>query len=169
MTENISNCCTDRTVLDKIAAVARNWKGRKDMLIEVLLQAQKLADNAITEDVAEVIAKEMSIPLSTVCNAVSFYAMFSTEKRGKYIIRMCKSAPCHVKGAEDVIKAFEKILGISCGETTSDGLFTLETCECIGVCDRAPAVMINDEVYGPITPEEVINIITNYRQRREEA
>ncbi len=169
MTENISNCCTDRTVLDKIAAVARNWKGRKDMLIEVLLQAQKLADNAITEDVAEVIAKEMSIPLSTVCNAVSFYAMFSTEKRGKYIIRMCKSAPCHVKGAEDVIKAFEKVLGISCGETTSDGLFTLETCECIGVCDRAPAVMINDEVYGPITPEEVINIITNYRQRREEA
>ncbi|MDD3521319.1 MAG: NAD(P)H-dependent oxidoreductase subunit E [Actinomycetota bacterium] len=168
MTENISNCCTDKTALDKIAAIAKTWKGRKDMLIEVLLQAQKLADNAITEDVAEIIAKEMGIPLSTVCNAISFYAMFSTEKRGKYIIRMCKSAPCHIKGAEAVMQAFEKALDISCGGTTSDGLFTLETCECIGVCDRAPAVMINDEVYGPLTPEEVIKIVADYRQRREE-
>lgn len=168
MTKNILNCYTDKAVLNKIAAIARTWKGRKDMLIEVLLQAQKLADNAITKDVAEVIAKEMVIPLSAVSNAVSFYTMFSTEKRGKYIIRMCKSAPCHVKGAEAVIQAFEKALSISCGGTTSDGLFTLETCECIGVCDRAPAVMINDEVFGPLTPEEVINIIADYRQRREE-
>lgn len=168
MTENILHCCTDKATLDEIAAIARTWKGRKDMLIEVLLKSQKLAGNAITKDVAEVIAKEMGIPLSTVCNALSFYAMFSTEKRGKYIIRMCKSAPCHVKGAGAVFQAFENALGISCGETTSDGLFTLETCECIGVCDRSPAVMINDEVFGPIAPEEVINIIADYRQRREE-
>lgn len=162
MQEKTCNCSAKPAVLDKVAAIAAPYKGREDMLIHVLKEAQNVADNAIAKDVAAVIAKEMGLPLVKVYGVVSFYAMFSTECRGKYVIRMCKSAPCKVKGAGEVLKAFEKKLGISCGETTADCKFTLETCECLGICDISPAVMINDEIYGDLTPAKVKEIIAKY-------
>jgi len=161
MSEKACNCSAP-AVLARVAAIAAPHKGREDMLIQVLREAQNVAGNAIARDVAAVIAKEMDLPLVKVYGVVTFYAMFSTEARGRYIIRMCKSAPCQVKGAEEVLKAFEKELKISCGETTADGKFSLETCECLGICDVSPAVMINEEIYGNLTPASVKGIIAKY-------
>lgn len=153
---------TDPAILEKVAAIAAPYKGREDMLIQVLKDAQVVANNGIAADVAAVIAAEMGLPISKVYGVVTFYSMFSTQARGQYIIRMCKSAPCHVKGAKEVLKAMEEALGISVGETTPDGKFTLETCECLGICNVAPAIMINDDVHEKLTPETVKEVLAKY-------
>jgi len=158
-----SLCChTEPEILTKIAAIAAPWRGRKDMLLEVLRQAQEVSGNYLPEDVAAVVAKEMDIAQSTVFGVISFYSFLSTEKRGKNIIRMCKSAPCHVKGAAEMLKAFEDALGIPVGGTTPDGKFTLEFCECLGICDKAPAVMINDQIFGPINATNVSEVLAKF-------
>ena len=95
----------------------------------------------------------------------TFYAFFSQKARGIHIIRMCRSAPCHVKGAKAVITAFEEALGIKVGETTEDGLFTLEYCECLGMCDGSPNIMVDDDVITNVSPHQVPNILAKYRIR----
>jgi len=153
---------TEPEILGKVAAIAAPWRGREDMLIEVLRQVQEISGNYLPADVAAVVAKEMDIAKSTVFGVISFYAFFSTEKRGKNIIRICKSAPCHIKGAPEAIKNLEEALGIPVGGTTSDGKFTLEFCECLGICDKAPAVMINDLVFGPINRNNIGEILAKF-------
>ena len=100
----------------------------------------------------------MNIPLSRVYGVATFYSMFSVRPRGKYIIRICERLPCHIVGAREVIQAFEEALGIRVGETTENGKSTLEYTSCLGVCGVAPAVMINDRVYGNLTPAKVEEI-----------
>ncbi len=162
----MKNCCcgnaTDAEILAKSAAIAAAAKGHEEKLIDVLTDVQAVANNGVAKDVAKVIANEMGIPLAKVYGVESFYAFFSEAPRGKNIIRMCKSAPCHVKGAKEVLAAFEEALGIKCGETTPDGKFTLETCECLGICQMSPAVLINDKVYGELTPAKVKEVIALY-------
>jgi len=158
-----SLCChSEPEILTKVAAIAAPWRGREDMLLEVLRQAQEVSGNYLPADVVAIVAKEMDIAKSIIFGVISFYAFLSTEKRGKNIIRMCKSAPCHVKGAHEAFKAFEQTLGISIGETTPDGKFTLEFCECLGICDQAPAVMINDQVFGPINANNASEILAKF-------
>ncbi|MGI6378089.1 NADH-quinone oxidoreductase subunit NuoE [bacterium] len=159
----MNNCRRiDPETLKQVANLAAQYKGREDMLVEVLGQVQKIACNSVPEEVISVISKEMGIPKAKVYSVATFYAFFSVQKRGKYVIRMCKSAPCHIKGAQEVLAAMEKFLGIKVGETTYDGKFTLETCECLGICDRSPAIMINDEVFGPLKPEDIEDLISKF-------
>ena len=132
------------------------------MLIQVLAEAQKLAFNSIPREVAEVIAREMDIPLSKIYEVVSFYAEFSAQPRGQYVIRLCKSAPCHVNGAQTVLEAFEAELGIVSGETTPDGKFTLESWECLGLCDGSPSAAIGDQIFDNLTPDKIKAIIAQY-------
>ncbi|HDM70823.1 MAG TPA: NAD(P)H-dependent oxidoreductase subunit E, partial [Thermotogales bacterium] len=89
---------------------------------------------------------------------------FSTKPKGKHIIRVCESLPCHVTGGREIVETLKKILGIDFGETTSDGLFTLETTGCLGLCGVSPVIMIDDEFYGDLTPEKVEEIIEEYRR-----
>lgn len=84
------------------------------------------------------------------------------KPRGKYIIRMCKSAPCHVKGAKEIVRALEDLLHIKMGETTEDNRFTLEYCPCLGICEVSPAIMINEKTYGNLTPDSVRSIVKMY-------
>ncbi|MCL6269619.1 NAD(P)H-dependent oxidoreductase subunit E [Sansalvadorimonas sp. 2012CJ34-2] len=155
--------------LEQVASLAREFKGKKDQLMLVLLKAQKITGhNALPEDVAVVIAEEMGVTKNHIYDFATFYAMFSTEKRGKHVIRVCKSTPCHVNKASNAAHMLEKTLGIKMGETTEDGQFTLEHIECIGVCDRAPAMLVDDEVYGPVTEESIPGILSKYQMQGEE-
>ena len=86
-----------------------------------------------------------------------------SKKRGKYILRICESAPCHVAGADEVLKAMENYLGIKVGETTEDGLFTLELCECIGQCQATPVITVNSEPIFNVTPEKIPEILSAYK------
>ena len=94
---------------------------------------------------------------------MTFYTMYSVTPRGKYIIRMCESAPCHVNGAENILETLKEELGLQVGETTSDGLFTLEHTACLGTCEVSPAMQINEVVFGNLTGAKVKEVLENYR------
>ncbi|MGL5437102.1 MAG: NAD(P)H-dependent oxidoreductase subunit E [Lachnospiraceae bacterium] len=152
---------TASSKLVQVAEIASRYKGRPEMLMKVIIQAQQIVP-AFSEAVAAVIAREMEIPQTQVYSFITFYAMLSVKPRGKYIIRMCKSAPCHVKGAREIVRALEEMLHIRMGETTEDNRFTLEYCPCLGMCEISPAIMINDRTYGNLTVESIRNIIKKY-------
>ena len=85
--------------------------------------------------------------------------MYSTKPRGKNIIRLCESPPCYIKGSENILRKLKVLLGVETGETSKDGLFTLELCACLGVCGNAPVMMINNDVYGDLTEDKVEELI----------
>jgi NADH-quinone oxidoreductase subunit E len=121
-------------------------------------------DHYLNKEVIKKVSKHLNISLSQIYGVITFYTMFSVKPRGKFIIRICQSAPCHLMGSKSLIEHLEQLLRVDVGETTEDGVFTLETTSCLGVCGVAPAMMINDDVYGNLTPERVNNIIEKMRE-----
>ncbi len=152
---------TPASKLVEIATIAAKYKDRPDMLMHVVTECQKIVP-AFSKAAANVIAREMNVPLNQVYSFITFYAMLSVKPRGKYIIYMCKSAPCHIKGAQEIVNTIEDLLHIKAGETTEDGRFTLQYCPCLGLCEFSPAIMINDKAYSNLTPESVTDIIRQY-------
>lgn len=150
--------------LAQVAAIAARYKNEPDQLMRILFDVQKICGNSVPREAAAVISSVTGIPEARIYGFISFYAMFSDKPRGKYVVRMCKSAPCHVVGAAEVAKAISDFLGIRTGETTADGLFTLEFCECIGLCDTSPAIMVNDSVYTNLTPQSAVALIQAYQR-----
>ncbi|HWQ88973.1 MAG TPA: NADH-quinone oxidoreductase subunit NuoE [Desulfitobacteriaceae bacterium] len=110
-------------------------------------------------------AQVFGIPAAQAYSVATFYSMFSVNPRGKYVIRMCESAPCHIAGAAAVVAALEKELGINMGSSTSDGLFTLEFTECVGQCQAAPVITINGKPYADVSPEKITAILEPYRKK----
>ena len=117
----------------------------------------------LPESVLRKMSKELDIPLSTIFRIATFYNAFSLTPVGKYKITVCTGTACHVRGAEGIIETLEPALDIKCGETTSDGLFTLEEVRCIGCCGLAPVLTVNEDVIGPMTKKKVPEIIQQYR------
>lgn len=109
------------------------------------------------------IAEILDMPEVKVYEVASFYSMYNLEPVGKYLVQFCGTTPCHLCGAQDVIKAAENHLGISLGETTVDGIFTLMEVECLGACVNAPMVQINDDYYEDLTPEIMIQILDDLK------
>ncbi|HUU43400.1 MAG TPA: NAD(P)H-dependent oxidoreductase subunit E, partial [Planctomycetota bacterium] len=105
------------------------------------------------------------IRLARVYGVVSFYAQFYTEPRGRHTIRACRGTACHVKGADRIIDAVERTLGIADGETTPDMFFCLETVACLGACFLAPAMMIDNQYFGRLTPQRVQSVLESYRTK----
>ncbi len=111
----------------------------------------------------EGISKRTGISLSRIYGVVSFYSQFYTEPHGRHTIRCCRGTACHVKGAGRIIDAMEAELGISDGQTTPDKMFFLESVACLGTCFLAPAIMIDDQYFGKVTPRGIAEILENYR------
>ena len=105
----------------------------------------------------------MDIPVSYVYGVATFYALFNLEPKGQYTISVCMGTACYVKGSRKVLDKLEEVLGIQAGHTTPDGLFTLNATRCLGACGLAPVMMINEDVYGRLTPDEIPGIIAKYR------
>lgn len=128
-----------------------------------------LQDNLgfIGEDSAQEVAAWLSIPVSEVYGTATFYTLFAMEPKGKYMVRLCDSPPCHIEGSKAIRRAIERTLGVESGGTTQDGLFTFETVSCFGLCGVAPAIMVNDDVYGNLTPEAIPSILARYRKDGE--
>lgn len=150
--------------LGAIQQIAAKYKDKPEQLMRLMLEIQSLAANAIPEEVAMLVSSVTGIPESKIYSYITFYAFFSTKQRGKYIIRMCKSAPCHINGAHAVVNAISDCLGIIPGETTPDGMFTMEYCECKGLCDNSPSILINNIAYSALTPEKARAIIERYQR-----
>lgn len=117
----------------------------------------------LPEEVIVEAAKVFNMPVAEAYGVATFYSYFSVEARGKNVIRICESAPCHVAGAEEVVAALERELGILMGETTVDGKFTLEFTECVGQCQATPVITINGKPYAGVTPAQVPAILAEYK------
>ncbi|MFZ2654903.1 MAG: NADH-quinone oxidoreductase subunit NuoE [Victivallales bacterium] len=132
----------------------------RENLLQILHDIQDSSgDNSIHRETIAELAKTMGITASDITGTLSFYTMFSMEPRGRHIIRLCDSPPCYIMGSENILDALQKKLGIKIGETTTDKAFTLETSSCLGTCGVAPAMMIDDDVYGNLTADKVSKII----------
>ena len=115
-------------------------------------------------DITEV-ADYLNITQSSVYGVITYYSMFSISPRGRHIIRVCESPVCEITGSESIVRSVENILGISPGETTDDGFFTLETSECLGRCAEAPCLLIDETFYGYLDTESIVDIINAIRNR----
>ena len=153
-----------KETIDEIRQLADVYKNANERMMEVLLKMQRLTNNCFDRETLGVVSDAMGIPESKLYDYITFYSRFSTEGRGKYIIRMCKSAPCHVCGAREVAQSICDYLEVEPGDTTDDGLFTVEFCECIGLCESSPSVMINDEIYSNLTPNKIKGILDCYQK-----
>lgn len=119
--------------------------------------------NYIPEPAVEEAAKAFGVSAAQAYGVATFYSYLSVKPRGKYIVRMCESAPCHVAGAQAVWDSLEKHLGVKNGGTTADGLFTLELTECIGQCHETPVISINGDPICGVKPEEIPGLLNKYR------
>lgn len=151
--------------MERINKVLEKYRYAKENLIQIMLEVQELSGrNYLPKEWLDYVAKALEMPVSKVYGVVSFYAMFHLEPRGKNLIEVCKSGPCHVAGSKHIVQMLEEELGIKPGETTSDGLFSVELSSCFGACDVSPAIKIGEKVYGNLTQEVLKNIINSYRE-----
>ena len=158
-------CCDCNNNMDKYAALQQvidELKNAPGCLMPVMQRAQDIF-GYLPEDVQNIIAKGLDIPVSDVYGVATFYAQFNLEPKGKYISSVCLGTACYGKGAQLVLDELEKVLGVPAGSTTPDGLFTLNATRCLGACGLAPVIMVNDDVYGRLTPDQVAGIIEKYR------
>ncbi len=144
-----------------IKEVAGKYSNSKESIMPVL-QAIINEKNYLSESDITAVAEELDISAAEVYGTASFYTFLDLKKRGKYLIRVCKSIIAVMKGKDEVIKTIEKVLGITPGETTPDGMFTLLETNDIGWSDKEPSMMINDKVYTDLTPEKTSEIIMSY-------
>ncbi|HAQ51876.1 MAG TPA: NAD(P)H-dependent oxidoreductase subunit E [Lachnospiraceae bacterium] len=114
-------------------------------------------------EVQQIVSDKTGISVAEIYGVVTFYSFFSLEPKGKYIIGCCLGTACYVKGAQQVIDKFSEVLGIKPGETTKDGMFTIDALRCIGACGIAPAVSINGKVYPKMSVDKVPTIVESYR------
>jgi NADH-quinone oxidoreductase subunit E len=130
------------------------------ILQDIVQKHSYLTDEAMVE-----VAKELDISAAEVYGTASFYTFLDTQVRGKYVIRVCKTITCSMKGKSDIIHVIEEMLKIKPGETTTDRQFSLLETNCIGWCHKAPAILINEMPYTELTPEKVSEIIKDYMQK----
>ena len=142
-------------------AIARH-KGEPGALMPVLQEAQNIF-GYVPKDVQQIIADGLGTTLAEVYGVATFYAQFSLEPKGQYVVGVCLGTACYVKGSQKVLDKLAEELAIPVGRTTPDGLFTLNATRCLGACGLAPVMMINDEVYGRLTPDMVPGIRAKYR------
>ena len=137
----------------------KDWPGA---LMPVLQGAQEIF-GCVPEDVQKIIAEGLGVTLAEVYGVATFYSQFSLQPKGEYLISVCLGTACYVKGSPKIIDKLSEELKIQPGDTTEDGKFTLNATRCLGACGLAPVMMIGEEVYGRLTPDQVSGILDKYR------
>lgn len=127
-----------------------------------LLKSEQHGSGYLSAESLTRLARSLNLPLGEVYGVATFYSFLSTKPQGSNVIRICKSLPCFLDDSGTVIECIEEELGIKPGETTDDRRFSFKLTNCIGACDRAPAMMINSDVYGDLTPEKISRILGGY-------
>ena len=136
-------------------------KDQRGALMPIMQKAQAIY-GYLPYEVQKMIADETGTPIEKIYGVATFYAQFTLNPKGKYRISVCLGTACYVKGGDKIWDALRKKLGINEGECTSDGRFSLEACRCIGACGMAPVMMINDDVYGRLTVDQLDSILEKY-------
>ena len=151
----------------KITEICARYKDEKTPLMMILSDIQN-EYGYIPLEVQELVSKQTGISVAEIYGVVTFYSFFSLTPKGKYVIGCCLGTACYVKGAQQVIDKFSEILKVQPGETTEDGMFTLDALRCIGACGIAPAVSISGKVYPKMSVGQVPEVITQLRKEYAE-
>lgn len=147
--------------LTQVAEMLEKYKGKKGALVQALQEAQGIM-GYVPLEVQKLVAEALDVTLSEVYSTVTFYSFFNLKPRGKYQIRVCLGTACYVRGAAQVLNRLQQELGIEVGDTTDDLKFSLDACRCVGACGLAPTIIINDDVYGRLTPDKIPEILKKY-------
>ncbi|MFP4001557.1 MAG: NADH-quinone oxidoreductase subunit NuoE [Thermoplasmata archaeon] len=151
----------ERHHLRDILPIIEDYEKESGSLIPVLHEVQKKI-GYLPKDVQEFIAEELGVPFSQVYSVVTFYSFFSMEPKGDHTISVCTGTACYVKGADELVEELKDELDVEEGGTSDDKKFTLTTSRCVGACSKAPVMMIDDEVYGKLKPDELPDILNRY-------
>ena len=151
-----------QAVLDAVHIAIEHHGANREELIPILSEVNRALGYLPVDALAEISAK-LRVPRSQLYSVASFYQMLSTKPRGKHIIQFCESAPCHVAGGQQVWQSLQDELKLGPGETSPDGNWTLITTSCLGVCAVGPVFLIDDDIIGNVTPEQVPEILARYR------
>ena len=163
----MSECaCGNKNENKELNEILTKYEKDKSNLIQILNQVQEKF-GYISEESQKAISEYLNIPMAEVYGVITFYSRFTLKPKGKYNIAVCLGTACFVKGSEKVLDKVKEILKIDVGQTTEDGLFSIEATRCVGACGLAPVFTVNDEVYGKATPEMVESVIS--RIKSEEA
>lgn len=146
----------------QINAICDRYANERTPLMMILSDIQK-EYGYIPLEVQELVSERTGVSVAEIYGVVTFYSFFSLKPKGKYVVGVCLGTACYVKGAQQVFDKFSELLGITAGETTEDGLFTLDALRCIGACGIAPAVSINGKVYPKVSVDSVPKIIDEYK------
>jgi len=174
MSDGLESTCAcgsevdEQELMVRLDEVMEEYKDNPGGLIPVLQIAQGLF-GYLPENVMRHIAKGLDKPYSEVAGVVSFYSFFSTQPRGKNVVRVCLGTACYVRGGKQILDAFKKNLKIDVGETTEDKQFSLEVGRCFGACGLAPVVMINDDTHQRVKASKVGELIAAYKIEEEDA
>lgn len=146
----------------QLKAIIKDLRDQRGCLMPIMQKAQGIY-GYLPIEVQTLIADELNIPLEKVYGVATFYSQFSLYPKGEYKISVCLGTACYVKGSGAVYEKLQEKLGITGGQCTADGKFSLDACRCIGACGLAPVMMINDDVYGKLTPDKLDEILAKYK------
>ena len=144
--------------LDRVNAIIDDYGADRAVSLAVLQEIQQ-EYNYLPREALELVAERLGIPQGEVYRLATFYHSFTLEPKGEYCIRVCLGTACHVHGGPRILESFERELGISAGESTPDGLFSLEATACLGACAQAPYVIVNDEPHTQMTTDRVSEVV----------
>lgn len=144
-----------------LRAVIEELRNDQGCLMPIMQKAQDIY-GYLPYEVQKIISDELDVSMEKIYGVATFYSQFNLYPKGQYKISVCLGTACYVKGSGDIYNKLMEILGIAGGECTADGKFSLDACRCIGACGLAPVMMINDDVYGRLTPDELDGILAKY-------
>ena len=149
-------------ILNKLNEICNSFNNEAGELINVLHKAQEFV-GYLPPEVQVVVAKGLNVSAAHVFGVVSFYSFFTMKPKGEHPISICTGTACYVRGAEKVLNEFVKEVGVPVGETTEDGKFSISCLRCVGACGLAPVVMVGEKVYGRVAPDDVKEILEEYK------
>ncbi len=148
---------------EQLLKVINQFRDDKGCLMPIMQEAQNIY-GYLPIEVQTMISDALGVPLEKVYGVSTFYSQFSLTPKGKHTVSVCLGTACYVKGSGDIYNKLMEVLGIVGGECTPDGLFSLEACRCVGACGLAPVMIVDDDVHGRVTVDDVEKIIDNYRE-----
>ncbi len=152
---------------EQLTAIIDKHRGENWALIPLLQEIQETVGYIPPESI-EPVAESLNLFPSQVQGVITFYAGFSLEPKGKYVVRVCRGTACHVKGGRSILRLLKKELDLDEGETDTEYRFTLETVACLGACFLAPTMMVNRTYYGKLNPTKVSSVLAQYQEKKGE-
>ncbi|MCL5998502.1 MAG: NAD(P)H-dependent oxidoreductase subunit E [Chloroflexi bacterium] len=149
-----------KAVIDRILEENRDLPGS----VMVILNELQSNIGFISPTMQAYVSKQMHVPLQQIHGVVSFYSFFTTQSRGKHTVKFCMGTACYVGGAQQLIEKAKQVLGVDPGQTTKDGMATVEVCRCVGACSQAPVVVVDEDLHGRVRPTKLPQILRKAQQ-----